>query len=70
MAHICSCSLLVFTTALGPPPPTLIDKDKDVGTGYLQLARFKQMNTTINIKHSGVDCFSLFSLGSTKKMNL
>lgn len=41
MAHICSCSLLVFTTALGPPPPTLTDKDKDVGSENLDLATFK-----------------------------
>lgn len=71
MAHICSCSLLVFTTALGPPPPTLIDKDKDVGSGNLELARFKQTNTTVNIKHTGVDCFSLVVfLGPLNKMNL
>lgn len=69
MAHICSCSLLVFTTAQGPPPPTLIDKDKDVGSGNLELARFKQMNT-VNIKHTGEDCFSLFALGPLNKMNL
>lgn len=37
MAHICSSSLLVFTTALGLPPPRLIDrerkKDGDDGIG-------------------------------------
>lgn len=27
MAHICSSSLLVFTTALGLPPPRLMDRE-------------------------------------------
>lgn len=29
MAHICSSSLLVFTTALGLPPPRLMDRDRE-----------------------------------------
>lgn len=33
MAHICSSSLLVFTTAPGLPPPSLMDGDRDTHTG-------------------------------------
>lgn len=33
MAHICSSSLLVFTTAPGLPPPSLMDGERDTHTG-------------------------------------